>query len=74
MIYASPAVTNSVKQKAYHTPSAPMNLLNIYAAGMMTTAYRSREIHRDGVPLPRPSKAPQQVIETADTTNPRLMI
>ena len=70
----NPADINSVKQKAYHTPSAPANRLNRYAAGMMTAAYRSNEINRDGYPFPRPSNAPEQVMETADITNPRLMI
>lgn len=74
MTYASPAVMNSETQKAYHTPSAPMIRLNKKAAGMMTTAYLRSDIHREGLPFPSPSKAPQQVMETADTIKPVLMI
>ena len=32
------------------------------------------DIHNDGTPFPNPSSAPLHVTETADTTNPRLMI
>ena len=40
---------------------------------MMTTTYRSREMTRDGVPFPIPSRAPEEVKETAETINPRLI-
>lgn len=71
---ANPAETNSVKQNAYHTPFAPTNRLNKYAAGIMTITYRNSEINKEGAPLPNPSSAPEQVTDTADMTNPRLMI
>ena len=31
-------------------------------------------MHRDGIPAPSPSKAPQQITETQEKINPRLMI
>ena len=66
---AQPAVTNSEKQKAYHTPSAPANRLKQKAAGIITKAYRSSEITSAGVPFPSPSNAPELVTETAETIN-----
>lgn len=63
-----------MKQKAYHTPFAPISRLSRNAAGMIRTTYRSSEIYREGVPFPSPSRAPQQVTETADTMKPRLMM
>lgn len=74
IIREKPAEMNSVAQKDHHTPYAPSNLLNKNAAGIMTITYLSREIHRDGYPLPKPSRAPEQVMETAEMINPRLMI
>ena len=41
---------------------------------MMTTTYLMREMRRDLPPMPRPSSEPEQVMETADMMNPRLMI
>ena len=73
-MYANPAAANSVKQNAYQVPSAPRNLLKQNAAGMIITTYRKSDIYRDGRPFPNPSSAPEQVTETADTMNPRLMI
>lgn len=70
----APAHTSSVTQKAHHTPSAPANLLRSQAVGIMKTRFRSRDKNRDGNPFPRPSSTPEQVTETAETTNPRLMI
>ncbi len=65
---------NSVAQNAHQTPSAPMTLLKRKANGIITIIYRRREIYRDGVPFPRPSRAPEQVTDTAETTKPRLII
>ena len=36
--------------------------------------YRESEIIKDCTPFPRPSKAPEEVMETEDTKNPILMI
>ena len=40
----------------------------------MIATYRQNEIRSDGVPLPRPSSAPEDVTDTADTIKPRLMM
>ena len=72
--YATTAVTSSETQKAFHTPVTPINRLKMNAHGIMITTYRRREISKDGVPIPSPSKAPADVTETADTINPALMI
>ena len=36
--------------------------------------YRESEMIKDCTPFPRPSKAPEEVMETEDTKNPILMI
>ena len=41
--------------------------------GLFTTS-RAREIKSDGMPFPSPSRTPENVTETEDTTNPKLMI
>lgn len=53
-----------------NTPSAPAIRLKIYAAGMIIITYRKNDISREGIPLPRASKTPQQVTETAENTKP----
>lgn len=60
--------------KAHHTPIVPIKRLNIKAAGIIKIKYRKREITRDGIPIPKPSKAPQEVTETDETINPVLII
>lgn len=40
----------------------------------MTTTYLDKEIIKEAIPIPSPSSVPEQVTETADTINPRLMI
>ena len=44
------------------------------AAGIIITIYLQREITSDGKPLLSPSRAPQEVTDTADTTKPALII
>lgn len=68
------AATASVTQKACQTPLAPSTRLSRKAAGMMSTAYRSREMRREGPPIPRPSRAPQEITDTDEMMNPILMI
>lgn len=36
--------------------------------------YLDNEMYIDETPLPNPSKAPEQVTDTEDMTNPRLMM
>lgn len=68
------AVTNSVIQKACHTPRASRKRLKTNATGRISRAYRSREITSEGVPMPSPSRAPQEMMETEETIKPMLMI
>ena len=68
------AVTNSVIQNECHTPTASKNRLKIKAMGMISKAYRSREMIKEGPPIPNPSNAPQEMMETEETTNPILII
>ncbi len=67
-------MTNSANGKLIHTPTAPKNLLKTKAAGMIIIIYLKSEIHNDGRPFPRPSKAPDDVTDTADTINPILIM
>ena len=55
------AVTASVTQNACQIPTTPNIRLNIY---------RQSEINKDGIPLPNPSNAPDEVTDTAETINP----
>ena len=41
---------------------------------MITIIYLKSEIHNDGRPFPSPSKAPDDVTDTADTINPILIM
>lgn len=68
------AVTNSVIQNACHTPTASKNRLKINATGIINSAYLSKEITKEGLPMPKPSKAPHEMIEMEETTNPMLII
>lgn len=68
------AVTNSVTQNACHTPTASKSRLKIKATGIINKAYRSREITKDGVPIPNPSNAPHEIMEIEETINPMLII
>lgn len=68
------AVANSVIQNACHTPTASKNRLKIKATGIINKAYRSKEITKEGVPIPNPSSAPQEMIEMEETINPMLII
>lgn len=68
------ATMNSVIQKACHTPAAPTILLSTKAMGIITTIYRNKDMISDGNPFPRPSRAPEEQIETAETINPILII
>ena len=72
--YATTAVSPSVHTNAHHTPAASKKRLNTNAAGMITATYLITEMTRDAIPCPNASKAPEQVTETADMINPRLMI
>ena len=65
---------SSATQKACQTPTAPKNRLKINAAGIIITIYLQREITSEGKPLLSPSRAPQDVTDTADTTKPALII
>ena len=67
-------MTNSANGKLIHTPTAPKNLLKTKAAGIMIIIYLKSEIHNDGIPFPSPSKAPEDVTDTADTINPILIM
>ena len=68
------AAITSVIQKACQTPTGPHSRLRTKASGRMTTAYRSREMSREGPPIPRPSRAPQEMTDTEEMMNPTLMI
>ena len=68
------AVINSVIQNPCHTPTAPKSRLKIKAAGIIRKTYRSREMAREGPPIPNPSSAPLEMMETEETTNPILII
>ena len=68
------AVSASVIQNAFHTPFAPINLLNTNAHGIMIIRYLHNDMISDSLPLLSASRAPQEVTDTADTMNPPLMI
>lgn len=61
-------------QKACHTPVGPRARQSSHASGMMKNTYRHREITSDSTPLPSPSNAPEEVVETAETRKPMQMI
>ena len=68
------AVANSVIPNAYQIPEAPKIRLKINAVGIMMIVYLHSEMIRDGVPFPSPSSAPELVMDTEETKNPRLII
>ena len=68
------AHSSSVIQKACHTPEAPIKRLSQNAAGTMISKYRHREIIREGIPMPKPSNAPEETMDTEDTINPALIM
>ena len=68
------AVTISVIQKACHTPTAAKKRLKINATGIINKAYLSKEIIKEGLPIPKPSNAPQEIMGTEEITNPILII
>lgn len=74
MTAAQAAVTASVIQKACQTPSGPMAQSSTRAAGMRMTPQRRAEMAKEGPPMPSPSRAPQEMTDTAETRKPRLMI
>ena len=51
-IHAATAAVHSVITKAHHTPTAPIALLRMNSAGIITTIYRISEITSDGTPSP----------------------
>ena len=55
-------------------PHRPHSREKRNAAGRISRAYRKREMAREGPPVPRPSSAPQEITDTEETMNPRLMI
>ena len=55
------AVTSSVTQNAFHTPSGPNARLSRNAAGTIITRYLHSDIISDGTPFPSPSSAPEEV-------------
>ena len=71
---AKAAERTSVTQKLCQTPSAPSHKLSSQAVGKITTKYREREMAKLGNPFPNPSKAPEEVTDTAEMKNPALMI
>ena len=71
---AAIAVISSAIQKACHTPFAEKILLRINAVGMIIIVYLKSEMMSDGRPLLSPSRAPDEVTDTADTTKPALII
>ena len=73
MQYAKAAVINSAIGKASHTPNAPAALLIRNAAGIITTIYLERDMYKEAVPFPRPSRVPDAVIDTAETMKPKLI-
>ena len=66
--------STSVTQKACQTPVGPSWRQSSHASGMMKMTYRQREMTSEAAPLPRPSSAPEEVVDTADTTKPRQMM
>ena len=68
------ADSTSVIQKACQTPVGPSWRQSSHASGMMKMTYRQREMTSEAAPLPRPSSAPEEVVDTADTTKPRQMM
>ena len=68
------ADSTSVTQKACQTPVGPSWRQSSHASGMMKMTYRQREMTSEAAPLPRPSSAPEEVVDTADTTKPRQMM
>ena len=68
------AVTASVTQNACQIPTTPNIRLNKNAVGIMINIYRQSEINKDGIPLPNPSNAPDEVTDTAETINPAPII
>ena len=68
------AAAISVIQNACHTPTASKKWLKRKAAGIISTVYRSREITREGLPIPKPSRAPLEMTDTEETINPTLIM
>lgn len=68
------AVNSSATQKECHTPTAPNMRFKIYAAGTVITAYLINEIINEGIPFPRPSKAPEEITDIVEMIKPRLII
>lgn len=71
---AAIAVISSAIQNACHTPFAEKILLRINAVGIIIIVYLKSDMMSDGKPLLSPSSAPDEVTDTADTTNPALII
>ena len=64
------AVTTSVIQNAFHTPVGPVSLQRKNASGSIIAINLHRDIISDGMPMPSPSSAPDQVTDTAEITKP----
>ena len=73
MQYAKAAVINSAIGKASHTPDAPAALLIRNAAGIITTIYLERDMYREAVPFPSPSRVHDEFIYTYETMKPKLI-
>ena len=58
------ADSTSVTQKACQTPVGPNWRQSSHASGMMKMTYRQREMTSEAAPLPRPSSAPEEVVDS----------
>ena len=54
--------------------ATPIKRLSPNAAGTMISKYRHREIIREGIPMPKPSNAPEETMDMEDTINPALIM
>ena len=63
-------MTTSVIQNAFHTPVGPVSLQRKNASGSIIAINLHRDIISDGMPMPSPSSAPDEVTDTAEITKP----
>ena len=63
-------MTTSVIQKAFHTPVGPVSLQRKNASGSIIAINLHRDIISDGMPMPSPSSAPDEVTDTAEIIKP----
>ena len=63
-------MTTSVIQNAFHTPVGPVSLQRKNASGSIIAINLHKDIISDGMPMPSPSSAPDEVTDTAEITKP----